>query len=101
MEYFFSNSGIVCDNERKIGREELTGIKSEIENELEKLEKLMEAQEKAERKRRLQYASGAVPVNCVSCRDNAMQKQHPYQNLKKSIMVKDKRTISSEFEKHF
>ena len=69
------------ENERKIGKEELGHIRSEIGVELDNIRKLIEQKEKAEKMKKLKYAAGAIPVNCVSCSVPSMQKQHPYQNL--------------------
>ena len=81
MEIEARINSLANENERKIGREELGQIRSEIETQLENIRKLIEQKEKAEKKRKLKYAAGGIPVNCVSCSTDAMQKQHPYQNL--------------------
>merc|ERR1719402_1027262 len=92
---------LVTETERKISRDELSIIKSEIKTEFGTLKNLMNMKEENDRKRKQKWAAIGTPVNCISCKDTSYQKKIPYSHddndssgvyaaleLKEGMMVK-------------
>jgi len=69
---------LASETERKISRDELSIVKSEIKTEFGTLKTLMEIKEQNDRKRKQKWAAIGIPVNCLSCKDTTYQKKIPY-----------------------
>jgi hypothetical protein len=69
---------LASETERKISRDELSIVKSEIKTEFGTLKTLMEIKEQNDRKRKQKWAAIGIPVNCLSCKDMTSQKKIPY-----------------------
>jgi len=69
---------LASETERKISRDELSIVKSEIKTEFGTLKTLMEIKEQNDRKRKQKWAAIGIPVSCLSCKDTTYQKKIPY-----------------------